>query len=112
MKRVVIIGADFAPSSLPPATRIRFFAKHLPEFGWEPIVLTTSPEYYESATDPENEQLLPDSLEVIRTRALPTSLMRKLGVGDIGMRTIAHHWRALSRLHKEKKIDLIFIPVP
>ncbi len=112
MKRVVIIGSDFSPSSLPPATRIRFFAKHLPEFGWEPIVLTTSPDYYESKTDPENEQLLPDSLQVIRTRALPASLMRKFGIGDIGMRTIGHHWRALSRLQREKKIDLIFIPVP
>ena len=112
MKRVVIIGADFSPSSLPPATRIRFFAKHLPEFGWQPIILTIQPEYYESATDPENERLLPNSLEVIRTRALPTSLTRKIGIGDIGMRTVLHHWRALSRLHKEKKIDLIFIPVP
>lgn len=112
MKRVVIIGADFSPSSLPPATRIRFFAKHLPQFGWEPVVLTTRPDYYESPTDPENEQLLPDWLEVVRTRALPASLMRKIGIGDIGMRTVLHHWRALSRLHKEKKIDLIFIPVP
>jgi hypothetical protein len=112
MKRVAIIGADFAPSSLPPATRIRFFAKHLPEFGWEPIILTIQPEYYESATDPENERLLPNSLEVIRTRALPTSLTRKIGIGDLGMRSVWHHWRALSRLHKEKKIDLIFIPVP
>ena len=112
MKRVVIIGADFSPSSLPPATRIRFFAKHLPKFGWEPIVLTTNPEYYDSLTDPENEQLLPDGLEVVRTRALPTRLMRKIGIGDVGMRSMFHHWRALSRLHREKKIDLIFIPVP
>lgn len=112
MKRVVIIGADFSPSSLPPATRIRFFAKHLSSFGWEPVVLTTKPDYYESMTDPENEQLLPDGLEVVRTRALPTALMRKVGIGDVGMRSMFHHWRALSRLHREKKIDLIFIPVP
>src|SRR6266545_5716955 len=101
MKRVAIIGADFSPSSLPPATRIRFFAKHLPQFGWDPVVLTTRPDYYESRTDPENEQLLPDWLEVVRTRALPLSLMRKVGIGDLGIRTVLHHWRALSRLHKE-----------
>jgi len=112
MKRVVIIGADFSPSSLPPATRIRFFAKHLSKFGWEPVVLTTSPDYYDSLTDPENEQLLPDGLEVVRTRALPSRLMRKIGIGDVGIRSMFHHWRALSRLHREKKIDLIFIPVP
>src|SRR5258705_1037652 len=112
MKTVLILGADFSPSSLPPATRIRFFAKHLPAFGWDPVVLTTKPEYYESAIDPENEQLLPDWLEVVRSRALSASLMRKIGIGDIGMRTLLHHWRALSQLHKEKKIDLVFIPVP
>jgi len=112
MRRVLIIGSDFAPSSLPPATRIRFFARHLPEFDWEPIVLTTRPEYYESSLDAENERLVPSSLEVIRTRALPARLTRKIGIGDIGMRSMWHHWRALSRLHRKKKIDLIFIPVP
>lgn len=112
MKRVLIIGADFSPSSLPPATRIRFFARHLPQFGWEPTVLTTSADYYESAVDLENEKLLPADLRIVRTPALPVALMRKVGIGDIGMRTLAHHWRALSRLHQEKQIDLIFIPVP
>jgi hypothetical protein len=112
LKRVLIIGADFAPSSLPPATRIRFFAAHLEEFGWQPIVLTTDSRYYESLVDPENENLIPRSLEVIRTRALPAGLTRTIGIGDIGMRTLWHHWRALARIVKEKAIDLIFIPVP
>jgi len=112
VKRVLIIGPDFSPSSLPPATRIRFFAKHLPQFGWEPTVLTTGADFYESAVDPENEKLLPAELEVVRTRALSGSLTRKIGIGDIGMRTLVHHWRALCRLHKERRIDLIFIPVP
>lgn len=38
MPTALIIAPDFGPSSLPPATRVRFFAKHLPEFGWEPVV--------------------------------------------------------------------------
>lgn len=112
LKRVLIIGADFAPSSLPPATRIRFFATHLDEFGWRPVVLTTDSRYYESLVDPENEKLVPSSLEVVRTRALPAGLTRTIGVGDIGMRSLWHHWRALARIIKEKAIDLIFIPVP
>ena len=112
MKRVVIVGADFSPSSLPPATRIRFFAKHLPSFGWHPVVLTTDPHYYQSTIDPENEKLLPQSLEVVRTGALPVSITRKFGITDIGMRTLWHHWRALSRLHAQEKIDVVLIPVP
>jgi hypothetical protein len=112
MKRVLIIGSDFAPSSLPPATRIRFFATHLHEFGWQPIVLTTDPKHYESSVDEENRRLVPDWLEVIRTPALPVSLTRKIGIGDVGIRSLWHHWRALSKLSKEKRIDLILLPSP
>lgn len=112
MKRVLIIGSDFVPSSLPPATRIRFFARHLPEFGWKPIILTTDPEHYESPTDPDSENLLPPYLEVIRTRAFSAKWTRKFGVGDIGIRSLWYHWQALNHICKERKIDLIFIPVP
>jgi len=112
MKTVLIVGADFAPSSLPPATRIRFFAKHLPEFGWKPIVLTVEPEYYDWPVDPDNLKLLAHSLEVVRTPAWRSSWTRKLGIGDVGMRSLWHQWQALKRLCRDTKIDLIFIPVP
>ena len=112
MKRVVIIGADFAPSSLPPATRIRFFAKHLPEFGWEPVVLTVAPEYYDRSVDADNLKLLADSLEVVRTGAWRSSWTRKLGISDVGIRSLWNHWQTLKHLCRETKIDLVFIPVP
>jgi hypothetical protein len=112
VKRVVIIGADFSPSSLPPALRIQFFARHLPEFDWDPIVLSINPKHYQWQIDPESERLLPEALKVIRTSALPAKLARKFGVGDIGLRSLWHHWRALARLCREKKVDLVFIPVP
>ena len=112
MKKVLIIGADFVPSSLPPATRIRFFAKHLEEFGWEPIILTTKPEYYDWQVDHENEQLLPAHLNVVRTNAWQKSWTRRLGIGDVGMRSMWHHWPAVKRICKDHKVDLVFIPVP
>ena len=43
-RTVLIIAPDFTPSSYPPALRARFFAQHLPEFGWKPIVLAADPE--------------------------------------------------------------------
>lgn len=111
-KTVVIVAPDFAPSSYPPALRVRFFAQHLPEFGWKPIVLATAPEFYEWSVDPENERLLPVDLEVIRTRALSPRLTRKIGIGDLGIRSLWHHWRELNRICRTRKVDLIFIPVP
>lgn len=112
MKRVLIVGADFTPSSLPPALRIRFFATHLPAFGWRPTVLTTCPACYEWDVDPENERLLPDGLEVIRTPALPAVATRRFGVGDVGIRSLWHHWRVITRLCRERRVDAILIPVP
>ena len=112
LKRVLIVGADFAPSSYPPALRIRYFAQHLKEFGWEPVVLTTDPRYYETAIDEESQNLLPADLEVIRTRAIPAALTRKIGFGDLGLRSLWQHWRAINRICRGRRVDLLFVPIP
>lgn len=112
LKRVLVIGADFAPSSYPPALRLRFFAQHLKEFGWEPVIVSTDPRYYENEVDEENRNLIPAGLEIIRTRAIPASLTRKFNFGDLGLRSLWHHWRALKSVIREKNIDLVFISVP
>ena len=78
MKSVVILAPDFSPSGHPPALRARFFARHLPEFGWTPIIVATDPRYYETAVDEENEKLLPPDVTVVRTRAIPARLTRRM----------------------------------
>ena len=39
-KRVLIVAYDFPPAASIAALRISKFAKYLPEFGWEPVILT------------------------------------------------------------------------
>ena len=112
MKTVLVVGPDFVPSSMPPALRIRFLVRHLPEFGWNPVVLSVDPRYYEHATDPENERLLPDGLEVIRTPAASPAWTRKIGIGDLGLRSLRQHWKAIQKIFAGRKIDLLFVPVP
>ncbi len=92
--------------------RIRYFAQHLKEFGWETIILTTDSRYYETAIDEENQKLLPADLEVIRTPAIPAALTRKVGFGDLGLRSLWHHWRAINRICRERQVDLVFVPIP
>jgi len=48
----------------------------------------------------------------VRTKAWQKSWTRRLGIGDVGMRSMWHHWPAVKRICKEQKIDLVFIPVP
>src|SRR5438309_1548390 len=111
-RTVLIIAPDFTPSSYPPALRARFFATHLPEFGWDPIVLATEPRFYEWSVDAENEKLLDPGLEVVRTPALPVGWTRKLGIGDVAIRSLWHLWRALNRICRRRRVDLILISVP
>ena len=40
MKKVLIIAYSFPPNPAVSSLRIRGMVKYLPEFGWEPIVLT------------------------------------------------------------------------
>lgn len=112
MKRVAIVGADFAPSSLPPALRIRFFVTHLREFGWEPTIISTDSRHYETALDPEIEGLLPEQLRIIRTPAFSRQWTRLIGIGDLGMRSMWQHWRVLRNLCCRGEVDVVFIPVP
>ena len=45
--RVALVTGHFPPSNLAGVHRSRLWATHLPEFGWEPIVVTAHPDYYE-----------------------------------------------------------------
>jgi hypothetical protein len=112
MKTVAIIAPDFCPSSMPPSLRSRFFTDHLREFGWDPVVITTAPEFYEWSIDPENENLLRGDYEIIRTAALSATWTRKLGIGDLGLRSLWHLWRALGGLVRRHHVDMLLITVP
>ncbi len=112
LRLVIIVAPSFAPASNPPTQRVRFFARHLPQFGWTPTVLTVDPRYYEEPLDPDIESLLPKGLDVVRTGAWPASTTRRFGIGDLGIRAYTHLDRALRSLCESRRPDLIFIPGP
>lgn len=111
-RRVLIVAPSFAPVSNPPTQRVRFFARHLPDYGWTPTVLSVEPRFYEERADPDIDALLPPDLTVLRTRALPTRWTRRLGVGDVGIRGYPYLRRALRTLCEGSRPDLVFIPGP
>ena len=110
MKTVVIVAPHFLPSFLPSVHRSRLWAYHLEEFGWKPVILSTDPVYYECQVLPEMMDLLPPGLEVIRTRALPVRPVRL--VGDIGIRSLAWYWRALSKFARTRQFDFLLFTIP
>ena len=110
MKTVVIVAPHFLPSFLASVHRARMFGYHLPEFGWKPIILTTDPSYYECQLDWELLDLLPEDLEIIKTKAFPTKPVRI--VGDVGLRSLPWYYRAVHKLAAQRKIDFLHITIP
>lgn len=84
-------------------------AKHLPEFGWSPIIIRAGEEHYTETTDPELAGLVPSSVVQIRTGAFPSKLARKFGVGDLGLRAFYPIKKALERAVKVHRPAVIFI---
>jgi len=65
VKNILMISYFAPPLNLPPAIRIGKFAKYLPQFGWNPIILTVKEiDFYQE--DKELYKDIPD-LKMIRT---------------------------------------------
>src|SRR5262245_3268674 len=108
-RRIAIVAGHFPPSNLAGVHRSRLWAQHLPEFGWDPIIVTAHPDYYEEKLDPAMLGLVSPDMRVIRTKAIPTKPVRL--VGDIGIRALPWHLAALDGLIARKEIDFLHITI-
>ncbi len=78
MKKVLIISYYFPPSGGPGVQRVLKFVKYLPQFGWEPIVLTVDGGDF-PARDESLLNEIPPATKVFRTKIFePYRLYRKL----------------------------------
>ena len=68
MNKVLVVTYYWPPSGGAGVQRWLKFSKYLPEFGWEPIILTVDPEYAAyPVTDFSLNDDLPSSLRVYPT---------------------------------------------
>lgn len=78
MKKVLIISYYFPPSGGPGVQRVLKFVKYLPEFGWQPVVLTVKNGDF-PARDESLMQEIPSDVKVYRTHIFePYGYYRKL----------------------------------
>jgi hypothetical protein len=106
-RRVVLVAPEFPPLNSAGAHRPRLFARHLPAFGWTPVVLTIRRDLIEGPLDIRLEGLLAPELQVIRTAALPTRPVRL--IGDLGMRSLMSHAWQLTRLAREQRAQTVVL---
>ncbi len=78
MKKLLLLTYYWPPAGGPAIQRILKFVKFLPEFGWQPVILTVKNGDY-PAIDEGLVQQIPQNTPVYRTAALePFDLYRKL----------------------------------
>lgn len=110
MNKVLIIAPHFPPSNLAAVHRTRLFSKHLPDFGWEPVVVTVHHDYYEDALDWDLVGLVPDGLRVERVGAFPTEPFRL--VGNIAVRGFLPLLRRILTITAQESVDFLYLPIP
>ena len=85
-RRVLVMAYYFPPMGLSGVQRTLKFVKYLPEFGWEPMVLTTNSGSYYAYDDTLLDELTSDKIKIFRTddestkqRNYPSTLVQKIG---------------------------------
>jgi hypothetical protein len=106
-----MVSPHFPPDTSAGTHRVRLLAPHLAAYGWEPTVVTVEPSGYEGRLDPELAALVPDSLRVVRAPALDVERTRRLGLGDLGLRSLIGLGHACRTLLRAEKFDALFITI-
>ena len=77
MKKVLIITYYWPPAGGPGVQRVLKFTKYLPEFGWQPLILTVAKGEY-PAIDKTLEKNIPKECKVFKTKSRePMALYKK-----------------------------------
>jgi len=110
MKRLALVSGHFVPSNLVGAQRARLWSQYLPEFGWEPTVITGDPAQYEERPDPDLQHLVAPGLRVIHAPTLSNRPVRL--VGDIGVRAFRGCYRVLADMARRGAVDFVLVTIP
>lgn len=91
-RRVLVIAYYFPPMGLSGVQRVAKFVKYLPDWGWEPVVLTVEPGGYFAYDESLLEELIARDITIVRTTSWdPTRLFgRRRTVAMPDER--ARHW--------------------
>ena len=109
MKRVLFVSPHYPPDNAAGTHRARVLAPYLESCGWRPTVLTVEPSAYEGALDLELEAMSAGRVDVIRAMAPSAQRTRRLGIGDLGLRSMRGlHAAAVNTLSREP-YDALYI---
>src|SRR5581483_444334 len=108
MRQVFIISPNFPPVSAPDMHRLRMSLPYLPEFGWQPRVLTIDPAHIERVRDPLLLETVPAHVPINRTKAFDVRWTRELGITAPAFRAWPFLYRDGARIIEEHRPDLVY----
>lgn len=133
-RNVLVIAYYFPPMGLSGVQRTLKFVKYLPQFGWQPTVVTVTPTGYFAEDYSLLDELLPQNIDIVRIGSLdpnrlfhrkrvvklPSEPVRKLFTFLSDMFFIPDNkivWRynvlrEIDRLFKEQPFNVIFATAP
>ncbi|MDD3236047.1 MAG: hypothetical protein PHH43_06950 [Candidatus Cloacimonetes bacterium] len=129
MKKLLYISYLFPPVGGSGVQRSLKFAKYLPDYGWEPIMLVADHRFLKQPKDHSLAEEIPKSLRVYRSFApdlrwifkllwglrlhkVVNYLLRNFLIPDPEIIWLPFAKIALKRIFAEHKIDLVFITAP
>ena len=81
LRNVLVIAYYFPPMGLSGVQRTLKFVKYLPQFGWQPTVITVTPTGYFAQDYTLLDELLPLKVDIVRVGSIdPNRLFRRKGV--------------------------------
>jgi len=106
MKKVLTVAKYFPPIGGVGTFRITKFVKYLPNFGWQPIVLTVQKDCYSNKVwlDADLESNIPKDIHIYRTKILHSKI-----INDEGIKWLPFLIPTLIRMIYKEKPNLVFI---
>lgn len=95
MKRVLIITYYWPPAGGPGVQRVLKFARYLPEYGWDPLILSVRNGEY-PARDETLQKEVPAELPVFLARARDPFTLYKNGPGKTARLSRSRYWHKTS----------------
>ncbi len=108
MKKVLIISPNFPPINAADMHRVRQSMAFFEDMGWDATVVAVIPKYVEMSEDPILLKTMPENSKIIYIKAFDAKYTRKLGLGNIGYRSLLQYRKAGNKLIKKNNYDLIY----
>jgi hypothetical protein len=108
MRRVLIVSPHFPPTNAPDHQRVRMSLPYFRENGWDPVVLAVDAGQVAGPQDPLLAATVPADVPVHRVGALPVSVTRFVGLGNLAYRAWFQLRREGERLLRDGRFDLVY----